>query len=66
LFGEGDGALEHKVVEQACSYGEISQNEARQVGPIASKLFGEQRLAALIGAAAIGFMLGVLWNKATR
>lgn len=36
---------------------------AGQVGPFASKLLGEQPLAALVGAAAIGFVLGVLWSK---
>ena len=57
LFGASDGELEDKVVEQAREYGGNSRDAARQVGPLAT-------LAALIGAAAIGFVLGALWNKA--
>jgi CheY-like chemotaxis protein len=63
LFGESDRELEDKVVDQAREHGENSQDAARQVGPFASKLFGEKPLAALVGAAAIGFVLGVLWSK---
>lgn len=63
LFGESDRELEDKVVEQAREYGENSQDAARQVGPLTSKLFREQPLATLMGAAAVGFVLGVLWSK---
>jgi ElaB/YqjD/DUF883 family membrane-anchored ribosome-binding protein len=61
LLGESDKG--DKVVEQAREYGENSQDAASPVRPFASTLFGEQPLAALVGAAAIGFVLGVLWNK---
>ena len=63
LFGESDKELEDKLVERAREYVENSQDAARQVRPVASKLLGEQPLAALVGAAAIGFVLGVLWSK---
>jgi hypothetical protein len=33
------------------------------VGPLASKPFGKQTLGALVAAAAIGFVLGVLWKR---
>ena len=61
LLGESDKG--DKVVELAREYGKNSQDAASPVRPFASKLFGEQPLAALVGAAAIGFVLGVLWNK---
>ena len=57
LFGASDRELEDKVVEQAREYGGNSRDAARQGEPFAT-------LAALIGAAAIGFVLGALWNKA--
>jgi hypothetical protein len=60
LFGESN--RENEVVEQTLGYAEHSQEAARQVGP-ASKPFGEQTLAALVAAAAIGFVLGVLWKR---
>jgi CheY-like chemotaxis protein len=63
LFSESDRESEDKVVEQAREHGENSQNAAGQVGAFASKLFGERPLVALVGAAAIGFVLGVLWSK---
>jgi hypothetical protein len=57
LFGASDRELEDKVVEQqAREYGGNSRDAARQVGPFAT-------LAALVGAAAIGFVLGVLWKR---
>jgi hypothetical protein len=59
LFGENN--RENEVVEQTLGYTENSQEAARQVGP-ASKPFGEQTLAALVAAAAIGFVLGALWK----
>jgi CheY-like chemotaxis protein len=57
LSGASDRVLEEKVVEQAREYGGNSRDAARQVGPLAT-------LAALVGAAAAGFVLGVLWSKA--
>ena len=57
LSGASDRVLEEKVVEQAREYGGNSRDAARQVGPFAT-------LAALVSAAAIGFVLGALWNKA--
>jgi CheY-like chemotaxis protein len=60
LFGESD--RENGVVEQTLGYAEKSQEAARQVGP-ASKPVGEQTLAALVAAAAIGFVLGILWKR---
>ena len=56
LFGASDRELEDKVVEQAREYGGNSRDAARQVGPFAT-------LAALVGAAAIGFVLGALWKR---
>jgi CheY-like chemotaxis protein len=51
-----DRQLEDKIVEQAREYGGVSRDSARLVGPFAT-------LAALVGAAAIGFVLGVLWKR---
>jgi hypothetical protein len=56
LFGASDRQLEDKIVEQAREYGGVSRDSARLVGPFAT-------LAALVGAAAIGFVLGVLWKR---
>lgn len=60
LLGESD--RENGVVEQTLEYAENSQEAARQVGP-ASKPVGEQPLAALVVAAAIGFVLGMLLKR---
>lgn len=61
FFAESD--RENEVVEQTHGYAENSQEAARQVGPLASKPFGKQTLGALVAAAAIGFVLGVLWKR---
>ena len=60
LFGESN--RENEVVEQTLGYTGNSQEAARQVAP-AGKPFGEQTLAALVAAATIGFVLGVLWKR---
>jgi CheY-like chemotaxis protein len=56
LFGASDRKLEDKVVEQFREHGGNPRDAARQVWPFAT-------LAALVGAAAIGFVLGVLWKR---
>jgi CheY-like chemotaxis protein len=60
LFGESN--RENEVVEQTLGYTENSQAATRQGGP-PSKPLGEQTLVALVAAAAIGFVLGVLWKR---
>lgn len=61
--GESTQEMADKVVEQARHYTEKAQDAARQVRPIAEKSFREQPLATLLGAAAVGFVLGALWRK---
>ena len=60
LFAESE--RENEVVEETHGYAENSQEAARQVGPLASRPFGKQTLVVL-AAAAIGFVLGVLWKR---
>jgi ElaB/YqjD/DUF883 family membrane-anchored ribosome-binding protein len=50
----------------ARQHGEKAEDAVRQVRPLAERSMKEQPMATLAGAAAIGFWLGVLWQKGQR
>lgn len=52
-----------KAAEQARVYGEKAQELAKNFKPFVEKSMKEQPMATLAAAAAIAFVLGVLWRK---
>ena len=54
------------VFQYARQYGEKAEDAVRQVRPLAEKSMKKQPMVTLAGAAAIGFLLGVLWQEGQR
>jgi hypothetical protein len=54
------------IFQYASQYGEKAQDAVRQVRPLAERSMKEQPMVTLAGAAAIGFLLGVLWQEGQR
>ena len=52
-----------KAAEQARVYGEKAQEIAKNFKTFVEKSMKEQPMATLAAAAAIAFVLGVLWRK---
>ena len=61
--GERAQEMAANATEQARHYGEKAQDAARQLKPFVERSLRDQPMTTLAGAAAIGFLLGVLWKK---
>jgi ElaB/YqjD/DUF883 family membrane-anchored ribosome-binding protein len=59
----GAQKLAGNIAEQARAYGEKAQDAAREFKPFVEKSMKEKPMQTLVGAAAIGFLLGALWKK---
>lgn len=61
------GASAHQMAQnlasQAREYGEYVQDAASKVRPMVEKSLEERPMTTLLGAAALGFVLGALWKK---